>query len=397
MKFDARDVPSSANLLTESFEIPIRNDVIIYDTTLRDGEQTPGVTFTSDEKLEIAMALDALGVHMAAVGMPIVSPAEFAAVKRIASAGLKMQTGALCRLVERDIDRTIESGVQWLGLFTGGSHTHLEEKLGLSEAQATAQIEKLIAYTKACGKGVIFAVEDGSRTPLPRLIRMLQAAEAAGADYIVFTDTVGILTPVSTFMVIRTLASVLKVPIGLHFHNDLGLAQANNLAGLQAGARMAQVSMNGLGERAGNASLEELVVALRVKWGVDVGIRLERLYEVAMLVHRAAGTEPPVNKGVTGKWAFTHESGIHVAGLLTTPETYQPYPPALVGRSHEIVFGKHSGKHGLLYLAERHGLQLSDEVCQAVLARIKEHGEKKASGPIPDDTVLAWIRAEIGQ
>jgi isopropylmalate/homocitrate/citramalate synthase len=397
VKFDARDVPSSANLLTESFELPIRKDVVIYDTTLRDGEQTPGVTFTSDEKLEIATALDAFGVHIAAVGMPVISPAEFAAVKRIATAGLKMQTGALCRLVERDIDRTVESGVDWLGLFTGGSYTHLEEKLGMSESQAIAQIEKLVAYTKSSGRGAIFAVEDGSRTPLPRLIRMLQAAEAAGADYIVFTDTVGILTPVSTFMVVRTLASVLKVPLGLHFHNDLGLAHANTLAGLQAGAKMAQLSVNGLGERAGNAALEELAVALRVKWGIDPGLRLDRLHELSMLVHRAAGTEPPGNKGVTGKWAFTHESGIHVAGLLTNPETYQPYPPALVGRSHEIVFGKHSGKHGLLYFAERNGIKLSDEACQAVLARIKEQGDRKTAGPISDDTVLAWIRAEAGQ
>jgi isopropylmalate/homocitrate/citramalate synthase len=397
VKLEARDVPSSANILTESFEIPIRNDLVIFDTTLRDGEQTPGVTFTSDEKLEIATALDALGVHIASVGMPVISPAEFATVKRIATAGLKMQTAALCRLAERDIDRTIESGVQWIGLFIGGSHTHLEEKLRMTEAQATAQVEKLVAYTKTSGRAVIFAVEDGSRTPMPRLIRMLSAAEAAGADYIVFTDTAGVLTPVSTFMIIRTLASVLKVPLGLHFHNDLGLAQANNLAGLQAGAKMAQLSVNGLGERAGNASLEELLVALRVKWGIDLGLRLDKLHDLSMLVHRAAGTTPPANKGVTGKWAFTHESGIHVAGLLTNPETYQPYPPAMVGRSHEIVFGKHSGKHGLVYLAERHGIKLSDEACQAVLARIKEHGEKKAFGPIPDETILEWIRAEAGQ
>jgi isopropylmalate/homocitrate/citramalate synthase len=240
---------------------------------------------------------------------------------------------------------------------------------------------------------VSFALEDGSRTPLRRIVRMFQIAEQAGADYLLLADTVGVLTPASTRQVTGILTSLLSAPLGVHFHDDLGLALANTLAALEGGARLVHVTVNGVGERSGNACLEELAVLLKVKYGRDFGFKLDRTESLSRLVHRASGTEPPPHKAITGRWCFSHESGIHVAGLLAHQETYQPYAPALVGRHHEILFGKHSGAHGVEYLARANGLALSQAASRRILDRIKsESAERK--GVIPDGDVLDWIRAE---
>lgn len=394
VRIEGRDVASTANVLAGPFEPPFTHPVEFYDNTLREGEQTPGAVFTPEEKLELARALDDFGVPWANVGFPAVSEEEFQAVASITGAGLeKMKTAALCRMLPSDIDITVKSGVDMLSVFLAASDTHLEHKYQLTEAEAIARIEEWVPYAKSSGKLVAFSIEDASRAPLPRLVRMLQAAEAAGADYLNVADTVGILTPASAYMMARVLTSVLAPPLGLHFHDDLGLALANTLAGLQGGARLAHVTVNGAGERAGNTCLEELAVFFKVKHGMDLGFKLDRLGALSELVHRMCGTEPPAHKSVTGKWAFTHESGIHVAGVLANPETYQAYPPELIGRHHEIVFGKHSGRRGVRYFAELQGIELSDDACQAVVDRIKKHGKAAEQGPIADSLVLEWIRA----
>ncbi|GAB4565980.1 MAG: homocitrate synthase [Haliangiales bacterium] len=384
------------NLFDEAFDIPIRPDVVVYDNTLRDGEQTPGMSFSARDKLEIATALDDLGISWANVGFPAISRGEYEAVEGIVSAGLKMKLAALCRLSTKDIDLTVASGVDLLAVFIPSSDTHLKHKLQMTEAEAIDKVSKYVAYAKSSGKLVSFGVEDGSRSPMPRLIRIYQAAEAAGADYLVYSDTVGVLTPLRTYAIVRTLCSALTKPFGLHFHDDLGLAHANTLAGLQAGAYMGHVTVDNLGERAGNACLCEMAVTLRVLYGLDLGLDLSKLQALSETVHRITGTEPPVSKGVTGKWTFTHESGIHVAGVLADPETYQPYPPALIGRQHQLAFGKHSGKRGVQYLAEREGVELSDEACARLLARIKEQA-KEVGGPVDDQLLIEWLRAEAGK
>jgi homocitrate synthase NifV len=265
----------------------------------------------------------------------------------------------------------------------------------MSEADALARIEELVPLARSGGKQVAFCLEDGSRTPLDRIVRMFRAAQDAGADYAVLADTVGVLTPFATFDLFQALGREIRIPLGAHFHDDLGLALANTLAALQGGARVAHVTVNGVGERAGNACLEELAVALEVKYGVRLGLDLSGLADLSALVHRASGTEAPAHKAVTGKWCFTHESGIHVAGVLASQETYQAYPPALVGRSHQIVFGKHSGAHSVAYLASRSGIGLSPDGCARVLGRIKAHG--KRDGATPDELVLDWIREEASR
>jgi isopropylmalate/homocitrate/citramalate synthase len=242
---------------------------------------------------------------------------------------------------------------------------------------------------------VAFGVEDFSRTPLPRLLRMLQTAVDAGADQLTLPDTLGVLTPTAAGRIVGLLKAVFPVPLVLHFHDDLGLALANTLAGLEAGAQVAHVTINGVGERTGNTCLEELAVVLKLKYGRDLGLKLDRLPALSDLVHRASGTRPGPHKPVTGRWCFTHESGIHVAGLLANPECYQPYPPSLVGRHHEVVFGKHSGSHGVAYLAQRAGVELSEAGRRAVLDRVKTAAEAR-KGTVDEAEVLRWIQEESG-
>jgi isopropylmalate/homocitrate/citramalate synthase len=293
-----------------------------------------------------------------------------------------------------DIDAAVDAGVESVSVILGGSDSHLRDKLHLTEGQAIDVLQRAVRHTTERGALCGFALEDFSRTPLPRLLRLCQAAADAGAYMFFLPDTIGVLTPVATYRLVRMMKAVFPgVPIAMHCHNDLGLALANTLAGLEAGASQAQATVNGVGERCGNTCLVELAVVLRVKYGLDVGLKLDRLAELSRLVHRLTGTEPPPHKPVTGRFSFSHESGIHVAGLLANREAYQPYPPELVGRRHEIVFGKHSGREGVQRLARQGGVSLSEPAAREVLARIKDEAERRRTS-VPDETVLAWIRAE---
>jgi methanogen homocitrate synthase len=384
----------TANVLTAGFQPPLDHAIELYDNTLREGEQVPGIVMGPDEKLEVAHALDAFGVHWANVGFPAVSRQERASVERIVRAGLRMKIAAMARLRTDDIDITADSGVDLVSLFLPGSDSHLRDKLHLEEAEGLERIERLVSYCKGRGVMTSFLVEDASRTPLPRLLRMFQVAAEAGADYLVLADTVGVLTPTATNRVISLLRALLPRPIGMHFHNDLGLALANSLAGLEAGAQLVHVTINGVGERAGNTCLEELAVALQVKYGRDLGLRLDHLDRLSRQVHQLCGTRAAEHKPITGKWCFTHESGIHVAGLLANPETYQPFPPELVGRHHEIAFGKHSGVAGVEQLGRQEGLPLTQDQARAVLDRVKQTAEAKQA--FTEAELLQWMREAAG-
>lgn len=391
MRIDEPQVPPSINVLTGAFEPPIGQPIEVLDTTLREGEQPPGVVFTPDQKLEIAAALDELGIHWVSVGFPAVSEEERETARRIVRGGFRFRTAALCRLMSSDIDLTVDLGVEQVSLFLGGSDSHLHDKLGLSEDDALRKIESAVGHSKERGAFTAFGVEDFSRTPLPRLVRMLSTAVDSGADLLTLPDTLGVLTPASTSAIVSFLRALLGRPVALHFHDDLGLALANTLAGLAAGAEMVHATVNGVGERAGNTCLEELAVVLAVKHGRDLGFRLDRLTDLCTLVHRFSRTEAPAHKAVTGRWAFTHEAGIHVAGVLANPECYQPFPPSLVGRHHEVVFGKHSGAKGVERLAALHGLALPDEARAEILEKIKRAAETRLS-TVDEDEILGWIR-----
>jgi 2-isopropylmalate synthase len=394
LKIESRPGPSTINVLTSAFETRLDpTKVQILDNTLREGEQPPGVAFTSDEKFAIAERLNELGVHWMSVGFPSVSEEERRTALRLTRAGFKMKTSALSRLLPSDIDATVDCGVDMVALFLGGSDTHLRDKLRMSEADAFKKTEEAVRRCKDRGALCAFCVEDASRTPLARMLRMFQVAADAGADLLVFADTCGVMTPTSTGKVISILHALLPVPISMHMHDDLGLALANTLAGLENGATLAQATVNGAGERSGNACLEELAVTLTLKYGLDLGLKLDRLTELCRCVHEASGTRPSEHKAVTGKWCFTHEAGIHVAGLLANQECYQPYPPDLVGRNHEIVFGKHSGMQSVKYLADTSAVDLSEAGRKSVLDRIKKEAEQHKRF-IEVDEVLRWMREE---
>jgi isopropylmalate/homocitrate/citramalate synthase len=383
----------SLNVLTGPFEGRIEQPIELLDTTLREGEQAPGNVFSVEEKLDIARALDDFGLHWISLGFPAVSAEERAIVTRINQIGLRAKTAALARMVPGDIDAAVDCGCRLVALFLGGSDSHLYDKLRLSEDQALDRIQSSVRYGKERGAMVSFGVEDFSRAPLARVLRFYQAAIEAGADQLTFPDTLGALTPTATSRLFPLFKALLPVPLVVHFHNDLGLALANTLAALESGAAGAHVTVNGVGERTGNTCLEELAVVLKLKYGRDLGFRLDRLDALSRLVHRACGTAAGPHKPVVGRDAFTHESGIHVAGMLANRECYQTYPPELVGRHHEIVFGKHSGAQGITALAESAGLVLSESGRKSVLERVKRAAEA-SHGCVAEETILGWIREE---
>lgn len=384
---------SSINVLTGPFENRLTPPIEIIDSTLREGEQPPGIVFSPDQKFEIAQALDEVGVHRVSLGFPAVSAEEAASVTRMAKAGFRFRKGALVRMLASDIDIAADCGVDAVMLFIGGSDSHLYDKHRMSEDEALRKIDASVRHAKKLGIGCGFGIEDFTRAPLARSLRFFQAALDSGADEIGLADTLGVFTPTTSYRVLSLLTALLPASIMVHFHNDLGLALANTLMALEGGAKAASVTVNGVGERTGNVCLEELAVVLRLKYGLDLGLKLDKLHDISKLVHKFSGTQASEHKPIVGQWTFTHESGIHVAGLIANPETYQPFPPHLIGRHHEIVFGKHSGVQGVARLAELSGLSLSDAGRKAVLDRIKKDAAENRR-TVPEATILEWIREE---
>ncbi len=381
-------VNEPANQCLASFQASISQPVKLWDQTLRDGEQTPGVAFTRGEKLELAKALDELGVHYINVGYPAVSEAEAETVRQVVKLGLRAELGVTSRMLAKDVDAAARTGVKWVLMFASLSDWHLKYKLRTDEESYLAQVAPVVKHAHELGLSVGFAIEDGTRTPWARLVRFIEAAENAGAAAIRLCDTVGVLLPTGTAKMFAALRKVVRGQLIVHFHNDLGMATANTLTALEAGADAADVALAGLGERAGNTSLEEVVVALRVKYGRDLGLKLERVPEISAMAQRFSGLPRGPSTPIVGSNVFSHESGIHVAGLLANPTCYEAYPPAMVGRDHKIVYGKHSGLSGVQYLLERKGLSLSEGQQQVLLTQIKEAGQRKEL--VPEDKILTW-------
>jgi isopropylmalate/homocitrate/citramalate synthase/1,4-dihydroxy-2-naphthoate octaprenyltransferase len=357
--------------------------VVLSDTTLRDGEQMPGVAFTTADKARIAQLLDRLGIGVIEAGFPAVSAAEAAAVREVARLGLSAVTQAIARPLPADIDAAHATGVNTVAIFVGTSDAHVLRKLRTTRAALVDTVSTAVAYAKQTGLGVVFAAEDAVRTDLPYLIEIYRAAVAAGADAVGVADTAGAAHPAAFGRVVHAVAGAVPAPIGVHCHDDLGLATANTLAGLAAGASGAQGSMLGVGERAGNAALEELALALEVAYGVATGLDLPVLAELAEVVSAAAGLPVPVNKPVLGAHAFVHESGLHVDGLLRDPATYEPYPPELIGARRRIVLGKHSGRSCVQAVLDGHGLDLSRSQLDDLVSYVKTAGHAVA----PEDLI----------
>ncbi|HEU5333984.1 MAG TPA: UbiA family prenyltransferase [Actinocrinis sp.] len=345
--------------------------LILSDTTLRDGEQMPGVSFGVEQKVLIARALADLGVPLIEAGFPAVSEDEASAVRAVVDAGLDAEIQAVARPVDGDIDAAVATGAQQIALFVGTSDSHVQHKLRLTRTELLDRVARGVERAKASGRFVVFAAEDATRTDPEFLCQVYRVAAEAGCDALGLADTAGIATPWTLAELVGRVNAACGLPVAVHCHDDLGLATANSLAGLLAGATGVQCSVLGIGERAGNAPLEEVALALQVGLGHDTGLRLDRMPDLGLLVSRLAEQPVPKTKPVLGGHAFTHESGLHIDGLLRDPATYEPYPPELIGRRREIVFGKHSGRAGVRQAVLKHGVPLGTADLDHLLAVVK--------------------------
>ncbi|MER8709279.1 homocitrate synthase [Mesorhizobium sp. M1088] len=353
--------------------------VFLNDTTLRDGEQAPGVAFTTTEKLEIAESLAAAGVTEIEIGTPVMGAGEIETIRAAVERRLPVRLMAWCRMTSLDFDAAIESGVHAVNLSLPASDIQLAAKLGLDKAGALHVIEHMVRRAAAAGFFVAVGCEDASRANRDHLARVIETAARAGASRVRLADTVGVLDPFSTFELVAQLVAQSPIDLEFHAHNDLGLAAANTLAAIRAGARHASVTVLGLGERAGNAALEEVAAAMAVLDGADTGIELTALPDLAAQVAWAARRQTAAIKPVVGADVFTHESGIHVAGLLKDSRTYQGLDPALVGRCRRIVIGKHSGATAIAHVLSESGRDLDPDLAAAMVARVRREATETKS------------------
>lgn len=368
-------------------------DFIINDTTLRDGEQTAGVAFTADEKCTIARALARAGVPEMEIGIPTMGEAEIEVIQDIASQHLSSQLMVWARMVDADLDAALRCPVDIVHLSLPVSDLQLESKLRRSREWVLAQIVPHVGRALDAGVDVSVGMEDASRADIDFLCRVAEEAQRAGARRVRFADTLGMLDPFGTWTMVSRLRRAVDIEIEMHAHNDLGLATANTLAAFRAGATHANTTVNGLGERAGNAPLEEVVMAMRHIHGADAGITTQSLVQISHLVERASGRRIAANKSIVGSDVFTHESGIHVDGLIKNPRNYQSFDPAELGRSHRMVLGKHSGSHAVLAAYAQLGMYPSVPEVAQIIERIRAWATRNKCEP--DATQLADFYLEV--
>lgn len=394
-----RDAWIPAELALKECDKPTLADVRIVDTTCRDGEQMPGISFTSEEKLEIALKLEAMGIEQLET-FATYNDSDRQCSRKLRAQARTMSIMGWNRMVKADIEDSISNDVDAVSISTDTSKIALQHKLRMTEDQQIEKLVDCVEFAKAHGVYVCFNAGDATRTSLDYLVRFAEAGKEAGGDRFRICDTIGVLTPRTTSRLVADIMSRVKIDIEFHGHNDFGLAVANALAACEAASKFedralwVSTTVNGLGERAGNVPIEVFVMNLHKHYGLEK-YSMEHILPLCKHVEKASGLDIPLNYPVVGGNMFTHKSGIHVDGVLKNPSLYEAFDPSKIGMQRRIALGKHSGKASIKHKLEQLGLEASPESMEAIRAEVSRVGEEKKRN-LTDDEFMAIFRKVVG-